>query len=159
MEQVGLFLPDITTSTPFKSQNLALKVSSDLRTLTDASNKQHRHKEHRLISQPTRSQLPKDLDLDLQSLWFTRTPIQLSPRTMKDLGKTNSASSSGWSSSGVRKTHHYITHIRYTDTLASTKIKITWDSSNPSVTVKSEQKHFPPPRELTRSELEQYHEL
>lgn len=117
-----------------------------------------RQSEHRLMAQQTSSNLPKDLDLDLQSLWFTKSPIVLSPKTTRNIGKISSASVSGWSSQGPRKTYNYTTHIRYNDTLASTKIRVTWDGSNPAVTAKAEQKHFPPPRVLSRDELEEYHE-
>lgn len=108
-----------------------------------------------LIPQSSSSLEPKDLDLDLQSLWFAQTPARFPPKTIKP-NEITYAATSGWSSSGVRKTHTYSIHMRFYKDLSSTKIHLTWDSSNPSVTVKAQQKHFPPPRKLSRGELEGY---
>jgi hypothetical protein len=60
----------------------------------------------------------------------------------------------GWSSSGPRKIHHYSAAIQDNTALARTKIQLTWDGSNPGLTVKSQQKHYPPPQPLSRDELE-----
>ena len=106
---------------------------------------------------PSSSYQPQDLDLDLKSLWFAKSPVTLPPSivgTGKD--KKIYASSSGWSSSGARKTHTYNTVVQDNKTLARTKINLTWDASNPSVTVKAKQKHIPPPRKLDQRELEAY---
>jgi len=105
--------------------------------------------------QPTSFHEPKDLDLDLQSLWFAQTPARFPPKTIKP-NEITYAATSGWSSSGVRKTHTYSAHIRFYKDLSSTKIHLTWDSSNPGVTVKAQQRHYPPPRQLSRGELEEY---
>ncbi|CAL3964758.1 hypothetical protein PZA11_002313 [Diplocarpon coronariae] len=92
----------------------------------------------------------KDLDLDLKSEWFVHGKFP--PRTIK---AQIYRASSGWSSSGNRKTHHMIIHVRFPD-LSSSKIRLTWDGSNPGYTVKAEQRHFPAPRVLSRGELEDY---
>ncbi|CZR54494.1 related to myosin tail region-interacting protein MTI1 [Phialocephala subalpina] len=109
--------------------------------------------------QPTSSHeqpyVPQDLDLDLQSLWFAQTPTRFPPKTIKPSTITYAATS-GWSSSGVRKTHTYSAHIRFYKDLSSTKIHLTWDSSNPGITVKVQQRHCPPPKQLSRGELEDY---
>lgn len=38
--------------------------------------------------------------------------------------------------------------------MARTKILLTWDASNPSLTVNAQQKHFASPRKLSRHELD-----
>lgn len=124
------------------------------------SNNRH-FQSHRLIAQPTRSPEPQaqmqDLDLDLKSLWFAKAPAAFPPASINRLPGTRTyASSSGWSSSGVRQTHTFIGVIRDTTTLGMTLIHLTWDSSNPGVTVKAQQRHIPPPRKLSRSELDAY---
>ncbi|KAE9379035.1 hypothetical protein N431DRAFT_327486 [Stipitochalara longipes BDJ] len=118
----------------------------------------HQRRDHPLTSQPTSSHEAKDYDLDLKSLWFARSPVSFPPPTMNRDGKIFYSSSSGWSSSGVRKTHTFTAHVRNTVTLASSKIHLTWDASNPAVTVKAQQRHYPPPRRLSQTELESYHQ-
>ncbi len=91
-----------------------------------------------------------DLDLDLNSEWFVNGKFP--PKTIPT---RTYVTSSGWSSSGSRKTHHLIVHMRFKN-LSSSKIRLTWDSSNPGYTVKAEQRHFPPPRMLSQRELKNY---
>ncbi|KAH6719905.1 putative altered inheritance of mitochondria protein 3 [Leptodontidium sp. MPI-SDFR-AT-0119] len=90
----------------------------------------------------------QDLDLDLKSQWFVKG--QFPPRTISTKSYTTS---SGWSSSGSRKSHWLVAHMRFAD-LSSTKIRVTWDSSSPEYTVKAEQRHAPPPPMMSRRELE-----
>ncbi|KAN0115104.1 hypothetical protein V8E51_004648 [Hyaloscypha variabilis] len=104
--------------------------------------------------QPTSSHEAKDYDLDLKSLWFAKSPPSFPPPTMNGNGKITYSIDSGWSRSGVRETHMFTAHVRNTVTLASSKIHLTWDASNPGVTVKAQQRHDPPPRKLSQSELE-----
>ena len=80
------------------------------------------------------------------------------PPNLNRGGKISSASSSGWSSHGVRKTHVFNGIIQDNSTMARTKILLSWDDSNPGLTVKAQQKHIPPPRKLTRQELDNYRE-
>ena len=96
----------------------------------------------------------QDLDLDLKSKWFAKTHPKLPLSAIGPPGKKTSASTMGWSSSGPRKTHHYSAAIQDNTTLARTKIHLTWDGSNPGLTVKAQQKHYPPPRPLSRDELD-----
>jgi hypothetical protein len=110
-----------------------------------------------LTTQPSSTSKTNDLDLDLGSLWFAKSPIAFPPRTLNGK-KISFISSSGWSSNGVRKTHTFTAHIRFNDTLASTKIHLTWDASNPGYTVRAQQKHYPPPKKLSKTELETYRE-
>jgi hypothetical protein len=113
----------------------------------------YRDRSRPLTSQPTSSHNAKDYDLDLKSLWFAKSPPSFPPPSMNRGGKLTYASSSGWSSSGVRRTHMFTAHVRNTSTLASSKIHLTWDASNPGLTVKAKQRHDPPPRKLSQSEL------
>lgn len=95
------------------------------------------------------------LNLDLQSLWFARGIFP--PPSIASLpGKRGYASSSGWSSSGGRKTHTMTAIIRHNDDLSSTKIRLIWDGNNPGLTVKADQQYIPPPRNLNSAELETY---
>lgn len=136
----------------------------DRRRATSSSqlrSKLHCLRGHRLIAQPTRSPESQtqiqDLDLDLKSLWFAKEPAAFPPATINRLpGKRTYASSSGWSSSGVRRTYTFTGAIRDTTTLGTTIIHLTWDGSNPGLTVKAQQRHIPPPRKLSQSELDSY---
>lgn len=99
----------------------------------------------------------QDLDLDLKSLWFSKSPPTFPPASINRLpGSRSYASSSGWSSSGVRKIHTFTGAIRHNSTLATTIIHLTWDGSSPGLTVKAQQRHIPPPRKLSRNELDSY---
>lgn len=107
---------------------------------------------------PSRNTSPaEDLDLSLPTLWFAKSPAILPPSIIgSSSNKKIHASSSGWSSSGARKTYTYNTVVQDNATLARTKIHLTWDASNPGVTVKAKQKHIPPPPKLGQDELERY---
>jgi hypothetical protein len=106
---------------------------------------------------PEQQAQPEDLDLDLKSLWFAKQPEDWPPNSVKRLpGKRTYSYSSGWSSTGVRKIYTFTGVICYTNTLAKTIIHLTWDGSNPGVTVKAQQKHLLPPRKLAPAELDAY---
>ena len=123
---------------------------------------EHLHqRERRLIPQPSSppDSSNVDLDLDLLSGWYAKTPAAFPPTSIKGMpGKRSYSSSSGWSSSGVRKTYTFTGAVRDNGTLATTIIHLTWDASNPEYTVKAQQRHIPPPRKLSVTELEQYRE-
>ncbi|KAL5354751.1 hypothetical protein ACLOAV_000840 [Pseudogymnoascus australis] len=98
----------------------------------------------------------EDFDLDLEKQWFANQPVVFPPASIDRVpGSRGYKYSSGWSSNGVRKTCTFIGLVIY-NTLAYTKIHITWDASNPGLTVKSEQRHFPPPIAPTKSQLDSY---
>jgi hypothetical protein len=102
----------------------------------------------------------QDLDLDLQSLWFANSPIAFPPTSIQKLpGSRGFASSSGWSSLGSRKTYTFTGIIRHNEDLSTTKIHLTWDGSNPALSVKAQQKQIPPPPPLSSSDLDDYHDL
>ncbi|OBT55743.1 hypothetical protein VE04_03914 [Pseudogymnoascus sp. 24MN13] len=115
-----------------------------------------------LASKPKPSIVPKatpkieDFDLDLEKQWFANQHIVFPPDSIERVpGSRGYRYSSGWSSNGVRKTCTFNGLVIY-KTLAYTKIHITWDASNPGLTVKSEQKHFPPPISPSKSQLDSY---
>ena len=124
------------------------------RSHTSGCSQGDRHQGRPLTSQPISSHDAKDYDLDLKSLWFAKSPVSFPPPSMNRDGKFIFTSSQGWSSSGVRRTHTFTAHVRNTTTLAGTKIHLTWDASNPGLTVKAEQRHDPSPRKLSQGELE-----
>lgn len=99
----------------------------------------------------------QDLDLDLSSEWYAKKPITFPPPSIIRLpGSRDYASTSGWSLSGARRTHTFNGIIRHNSNLSTTKIRLTWDSNAPGMTVKAEQQHLPPPRALSLHELEHY---
>lgn len=98
-----------------------------------------------------------DMDLDLKSLWFAKQPVVFPPPSISRLpGSWTPAYTMGWSSDGVRKTYYLTGAIRDDITLITTKFHLTWDGNEPGLTVKAEQMHLPPPRPLSRRELEDY---
>jgi hypothetical protein len=128
------------------------------RSRTSGRSQGHRYQGRPLTSQPISSHNAKDYDLDLQSIWFAKSPVSFPPPSMNRDGKLIFAYSQGWSSSGVRRIHTFTAHVRNTTTLAGTKIHLTWDASNPGLTAKAEQRHDAPPRQLSQGELESYRE-
>ena len=94
----------------------------------------------------------RDFDLSLSTLWFTKNPPTL-PAAIRAAGTTTHTYS--WTTEqsyqGISKT--LVVAIRFTETLATTKLLLTWESSNPRATVKAQQKHFPPPAALSDQDL------
>lgn len=123
---------------------------------------QHRNtkrKKQQLIVQAN-SPSEADLPLDLDSLWFAKSPPAFPPPSINRLpGSRFYSSSSGWSSNGVRRTHTFTGAIRHTNSLATTIIHLTWDASNPQATVKARQKYTPAPPPLTAHQLANYQQL
>lgn len=91
---------------------------------------------------------PPDLDLSISRVWFSKTPLRLPPSIESIEEKMHTFTNSWERSASGRTIHTLILAIRWTLNLSTTKIKITWDASAPSVTAKAEQKHFPPPSSL-----------
>lgn len=102
----------------------------------------------------------KDYDLDLQSLWFAKSPPVFPPPNVNRLpGTRGSTYKTGWTSSGSRRTHFLTGALRDNSSLVTTKIHLTWDGNEPGLTVKAQQKHFPPPSALSKREQEQYRDM
>ncbi|KAH0543275.1 hypothetical protein FGG08_002439 [Glutinoglossum americanum] len=97
---------------------------------------------------------PGDVELSLDSLWFAKNPPAFPPPAIARIEEKLYVLSSSWSRSGPRTTHTLTAIVRWTSNLSTTKIRLTWDASNPRITVKAEQKHFPPPSPLSPRELE-----
>lgn len=96
---------------------------------------------------------PQDFDLSLSTLWYTTRP-PVFPIPSIALHGTNTHTYS-WSSSksylGVSQT--LIVAVRFVDTKRTTKIRLTWEESNPLSTVKAQQKHIPPPADPSEEDL------
>ena len=94
----------------------------------------------------------RDFDLALSTLWFTKTPPTLPP-AIKAAGTTTHTYS--WtieqSYKGTMKT--LIVAIRFTDTLTTTKLRITWDTSKAGSTVEAQQKHYSAPTTPSEEDL------
>ncbi|KAI9682743.1 MAG: hypothetical protein M1829_006730 [Trizodia sp. TS-e1964] len=101
--------------------------------------------------------VPVDKDLDLASLWFARSPTGFPPESIAKIESKVFTFSDRWSRIGPRTLHTFEAFILWTDNFSRTKIKLTWDASNPKVTVKAEQKHFPPPVPLSPRQLAEEH--
>ena len=115
-----------------------------------------------LLTLQTTTSVPKqkDYDLDLQSLWFAKSPLVFPPPNINRLpGSRSSSHNTGWTSSGVRRTHFFTGVLRDNVSLVTTKIHLTWDGNEPGLTVKAQQKHIPPPPPLNKGEQEHYRQL
>jgi hypothetical protein len=98
---------------------------------------------------------PTNIDLELSTLWFAKTPPAFPTLRMRELGDINA----NW-------TWHYdqtleggedwefIGALQWLEDMSITKIKVNWNSLNPGRTVKAEQKIIPAPDPLTDEQLE-----
>ncbi|MCJ1271396.1 hypothetical protein MMC22_011296 [Lobaria immixta] len=102
--------------------------------------------------------MPQDFDLNLNSLWYSKTPPAFPVSSMKAKGPCTSTYSWSWEQdfSGTRKI--LICAVRWTDTLATTKVRVTWKDSDPRGTVETQQMHIPPPAPLSENDLIAAHE-
>src|SRR5450755_1869260 len=101
-----------------------------------------------------------NLDLELQTLWFTKTPPAFPTPKMRALGLlTAEYGWEHWDNLKGGKDWEFIGVIQFED-FSITKIKLNWDSTNPCGTVKAEQKFIaaPIPAPLTDDQLELAHE-
>ncbi|KAH0555827.1 hypothetical protein GP486_006229 [Trichoglossum hirsutum] len=115
----------------------------------------HSDRDHRPIQIAFKgaTDTPGDVDLDLGSLWFAKNPAAFPPPAIARVEEKIYTWSHTWSQSRSRTTHTLTAAVRWTYNLSTTKIRLTWDASNPGLTVKAEQKHFPPPTPLSPREL------
>lgn len=102
--------------------------------------------------------MPQDFDLNLTSLWYTRNPPAFPVPSMTAKGPCISTYTWSWEQdfTGTRKI--LICAVRWTDTLATTRVRVAWQDSDPRGTVKTEQKHMPAPTPLTEKDLVDAHE-
>ncbi|KAL8870576.1 MAG: hypothetical protein Q9174_003416, partial [Haloplaca sp. 1 TL-2023] len=101
----------------------------------------------------------KDFDLALSTKWFTREPPAFPVPSMKALGPHTSTYNWFWEQDYTDTTKTLICAVRFTDTNAITKVRVSWKRSNPLGTVTAQQKHFPPPSDLSPEELDACHKM
>jgi len=90
-------------------------------------------------------EVPPDLDLELSTAWFSKSPLRF-PKSIEAIEGKMLMSTSQWTrASSGRTTHTLLIASRWTMNLSTTKIKLTWDASAPAATVKALQSHIPPP--------------
>jgi len=90
-------------------------------------------------------EVPPDLDLELSTAWFSKSPLRF-PKSIEAIEGKMLMSTSQWTrASSGRTTHTLLIASRWTMNLSTTKIKLTWDASAPAATVKALQRHIPPP--------------
>lgn len=89
--------------------------------------------------------MPKDLDLDLKSSWFTKRTINL-PSPITNNGCNTLRLSINRTLLGLKLRNELVVAVLRTDELLITKIRLSWNSSNPRNTVRAEQRHSSPPK-------------
>ena len=97
--------------------------------------------------------MPQDFELNLNSLWYSKNPPAFPVPSMKAKGPCTSTYTWSWEQdfAGTRKT--LICAVRWIDTLATTKVRVTWKDSDPRGTVETKQIHIPPPAPLSEKDL------
>jgi len=105
-------------------------------------------------SRPSANPPYKDYNIGLTASWFTCRPLTFPTPAMNLKAGTFSLNGKvDWDER--RKTLTYLAVIFVLETMIKTKIRITWNVSNPMRTVVVEQKHYSP-KILTIRELEEY---
>lgn len=101
----------------------------------------------------------KDFDLALHTKWFTKEPPAFPLPSMKALGPCASTYNWFWEQDFTDTTKTLICAVRWTDTKAITKVRVSWKRSDPLGTVSAQQKHFPAPAPLSEEALDAAHKL
>jgi hypothetical protein len=111
----------------------------------------------------TSTWVPKDIPLNFESRWYCSDPMQQIPYLASNPTKAISGSSISASGSGyagkMTWTYTAIFAIRWTSDLSRTFIRVSWNSDDPTRSVKGQQKHLPPPTPLSPAELERAADL
>lgn len=104
-------------------------------------------------STTTQTMAPKDFDLALSTLWFTTDPPLFPIPSIRAAGPTTHTYAWEHEQSylGILKT--LILAVRFTNTMSTTKIRLTWQHSSPLTTVTASQKHIPPPPSPSAADL------
>ncbi|KAI9774749.1 MAG: hypothetical protein M1835_005988 [Candelina submexicana] len=98
--------------------------------------------------------MSRDIDLDLQSLWFARSPPAL-PSAIKDSTRGCTTTwSHAWQEDYSKTEKTLVAVVRWLDDLSATKIQIIWIDSDPEGTVEARQQHYPPPAPMGEEQLE-----
>jgi hypothetical protein len=103
----------------------------------------------------TVSEFPCDIDLSLDTPWFTASPLRPPQSIDSNPNKAFRCSTSWTRTPSGRVRHTMIISILWTENMSSSKIRLTWEASAPTSTVKAEQLHFPPPEGLSAQLLGQ----
>ncbi|KAI4140634.1 MAG: hypothetical protein L6R39_005718, partial [Caloplaca ligustica] len=101
----------------------------------------------------------KNFDLALNTKWFTKEPPAFPLPSMKALGPCASTYNWFWEQDFADTTKTLICAVRWTDSKATTKVRVSWKRSDPLGTVTAQQRHYPPPAPLTEEELAAAHQL
>ena len=97
--------------------------------------------------------MAQDFDLDLGSLWFTKYPPIFPVRSMRLKGPSTSTYAYNWEEDGNSVRKVLICSVRWTSDFSITKVRLTWIASSSLQTIKTEQKHFPPPSPISPENL------
>ena len=89
--------------------------------------------------------MAEHLDLELDTLWFTKPNRVVLPPSLKRLKNMVSGTLEIRRQYESGKRNEIVTVILWTDTLSTSKIRVTWDPANPTGTAEAKQKHLPPP--------------
>lgn len=97
--------------------------------------------------------MPQDFELNLNSLWYSKIPPAFPVPSMKAKGPCTSTYTWSWEQDFTGTKKILICAVRWTDTLATTKVRVSWKDSNPHGTVEAQQIHIPPPPPLSEKDL------
>ncbi|KAI9789565.1 MAG: hypothetical protein M1816_005972 [Peltula sp. TS41687] len=97
--------------------------------------------------------MPKDLDLDLDSLWFAKQPIAFPPPSMPQAKNQSYKLATSWTQLGSKTTYTLTVAIQWAKDMSLTRVRLTWNPSRPRDTVRAEQKHILPPAPLSATQL------
>ena len=97
--------------------------------------------------------MPQDFELNLNSLWYSKIPPAFPVPSMKAKGPCTSTYTWSWEQDFTGTKKILICAVRWTDTLATTKVRVSWKDSDPRGTVETQQIHIPPPAPLSEKDL------
>lgn len=97
--------------------------------------------------------MPRNFDLNLDSLWFAKTPIAFPPQSIARIKNKSYKAATKFTQQGSKVTCNFTAAILWTDDMSITKLRLTWDPSNPRVSAREEQEHVPPPPPLGARQL------
>ena len=98
--------------------------------------------------------LDPDFDLVLSTLWYRFNPPKFPLPSMLAHGPCTSTYTWSMEQSFAGITKTLICAVLFTNIHTITKVRLTFDPTNPAETVQAEQKHYPPPKELSPEDLD-----
>lgn len=102
--------------------------------------------------------MSQDFDLNLHTLWFTKNPPPFPVPSMLAQGPCTSTYTWSWEQDFRSTRKILICAVRFTSTLATTKVRVAWNDADPLGTVETKQIHIPPPAPLSAQQLHDAHE-